>query len=266
MALPISGKISIKDILIEMGQPTRTNVSLDTLAAEWALTTGDLTFASQEHKLSDWLGKSWRVSIDIGFLTKFRLSVQGNPSDGLGMNRACDLSANRTMYHNGITADYRAPNIGAKVYNVLGLPFNGQGYSYKTEQNKVIKISSNGIVESIHNCITVTEQLSISPTQIDDVPSRGSRYTISVTCNGAWTARVTRGATDSSITRASGTGNGSFTLIVNGVSGGIQQLQYLSGDVTVTSGSKSVTLRWFRTHLLLDDDIEDLGGGIDRLR
>ncbi len=167
MALPTSGRITVKDIVTEMGKPTRTNVSLNTLAKEWYDYTGNLVFAKSEHKLSDWRGLVWRPLLQV---------------------------------------------------------------------------------------------LSIKPTQIERVPINGGTYSIAVTANGPWTASITRGGTEATLSSASGNGNGYFRLTVKGwYDGGIDQLQYLSGDVTVRSGTKSVVLRWYRSDLLLEEELlEDI--------
>lgn len=152
MALPTSGKISIKDILIEMKQSTRTNVSLNTLAREWFDVTGIITFKNLEHKLSDWYGKSWHVP-----------------------------------------------------------------------------------------------QLSISPIRID-VPHMGGLFSISVTCNGPWSAKINSGEEISSIYSESGNGNGTFRLRVDRQRG-FNELQFAGGKVIVTSGNTSVVLIWIRTDI-----------------
>jgi hypothetical protein len=73
MALPSSGKISITDILTEMRQPTRTKVSLNTLASEWYNLTRNSVFNASEHKLSDWYGKSWSglVAVSVSISPSF---------------------------------------------------------------------------------------------------------------------------------------------------------------------------------------------------
>ncbi|WP_408039825.1 BACON domain-containing protein, partial [Tenacibaculum amylolyticum] len=280
MALPISGEISIKDILVEMGQPTRTNVSLNTLAQEWLNFTGDLTFGGQDHKLSDWYGKVWRISIDM--LNEFRISFQSNPSDGFGINNACSFTLNRTVYHNG-TGGYRsAPDVGDTVFyydGKIGLeeeildpnvkipvlggtaePFNGGGLSYKTEENKVIVIESNGRVRSVHTCQVQERILSITPTLIEEVPQSGGTYTVYVTCNGPWTVQIFSGQTESTVYPTSGNGNGTFRLSIKS-SGAIDKLQLLIGEIRVSSGSKSVFLNWHRSFLFDGPGGGGPGGG-----
>ena len=54
------GKItSVSEILRRMGQPTRKNASLNSLAYEWYRQTGLTVFANRTHKLSDWSYVSW---------------------------------------------------------------------------------------------------------------------------------------------------------------------------------------------------------------
>lgn len=58
MALQTSGKISVQDILTEMGYIQRS-IGLNELAQFWYYRTRKSKFNTSTHKLSDWYGESW---------------------------------------------------------------------------------------------------------------------------------------------------------------------------------------------------------------
>ncbi len=59
MPLPARGKISISDILKEMGRATNTTANLDSLAKEWYAKTKKNKFNTINHLLSHWHGEAW---------------------------------------------------------------------------------------------------------------------------------------------------------------------------------------------------------------
>ncbi len=59
MALPSSGKISISDILKEMGKSPTAKADLNDLAAQWYTNTKKAKFNKTTHSLSDWYGERW---------------------------------------------------------------------------------------------------------------------------------------------------------------------------------------------------------------
>ncbi|MDB0600337.1 hypothetical protein PL373_04100 [Tenacibaculum maritimum] len=63
MALPISGQISFRMILAEMGQSQTITTNIDSLASQWYSKTGKSKFNSLTHRLSDWYGETWLTII-----------------------------------------------------------------------------------------------------------------------------------------------------------------------------------------------------------
>lgn len=257
MALPNSGKISINDILTEMKWSGNTNISLNNLATKWYEVTKDVVFNKQEHKLSDWRGKSWPVPKEFLLSEKnFKSNEYKDILKTLCSSKPIVNYVKRWHLGSGLY-----PKVGeSKIYtnkNLTTYLLHGDRVPwseyYTTPKGPIFRVDTLGNLVQVYNCPLVINQLSISPSFIENISILGGVYTIAVKSNGPWTARITRGETDSSISNTSGNGNGSFTLRVFKLGKDINRLQALSGSVTVTSGNKSVTLTWLRNDLRFEE-------------
>ena len=92
MALPTSGKISVADILREMGRQ-RSRKSLDGLAREWYQKTGKIKFNKATHRLSDWHGEKWGSGSTN---TKFQVSHTSVALRADGDSAVINVSSNTT--------------------------------------------------------------------------------------------------------------------------------------------------------------------------
>lgn len=248
MALPTSGKISVRDIFIEMRQPERTGVGLNWLAREWFEVTGEKIFNSNQHKLSDWYGKIWPIPKEIYISEKSFKStdytVKGICSERFTTNYVKRWYIGKSPFSQG-SKIYTTPDLS----NYLGGPDRvGFTFYYLTKDGSIFSVNYIGEVSLIDKCPIIS--LSISPTEIERVPMTGGKYNISVVSNGLWTAKITLGGVNSSISSLSGKGNGTFFLTINPVSH--KELYSPLGEVTVTSGDQSVILRWYRDDIILE--------------
>lgn len=90
MGLSTSGKISVNDILGEMGRPLNSAGSnLQELAARWKENTGKSKF-DPPHRMSDWRGESWIVDHDLS-ITPVNMGI---PNEGMTFSVGINVQAN----------------------------------------------------------------------------------------------------------------------------------------------------------------------------